>query len=475
MPERRSRTAVVSAAENVLAHVPSLCRYGSKPRRELANSPQHEATFLSSLRSIEEAASYPPHHAYLGLIHPRDLPPRPWFEARETGGSVRSILSETEFLGLISFLDEFELVHLEHDALEDARSLLGKRAEMKALGSTSLKRAKESTQDTNRSALPLLIRGDKTIGSIRGAHESDESLSAHVLLENLAAKSSGLFAVARLIKSHGIDPDSIDFVITCGEEAIGDRYQRGGGNLAKAIAGAAGLNGASGFDIKNFCAASVPALTVAASLVETGVARRIVVAAGGSLPKLAMKFQGQLRLGMPILEDVLGGQAVLVERDDGTSPVIRLDSVGRHRVSAGGSNPAIMQALVVEPLERLGLKMTDVDDYATELHNPEITEPQGSGNVPDRNYRTIAALAARRGEILKEEIDEFVQTRGMPGFAPTQGHIASAFCYLPHAVNRLTEGEATRVQFLAKGSLFLGRMCHLSDGMSFLLERNRRG
>jgi hypothetical protein len=113
-----------------------------------------------------------------------------------------------------------------------------------------------------------------------------------------------------------------------------------------------------------------------------------------------------------------------------------------------------------------------VDDFATELHNPEITEPQGSGNVPDRNYRTMAALAARRGDIARDDIGAFVAERGMPGFAPTQGHLASALCYLPHALQRLTTGEAGRVSLVAKGSLFLGRMCQLSDGMSVVLERN---
>jgi betaine reductase len=196
------------------------------------------------------------------------------------------------------------------------------------------------------------------------------------------------------------------------------------------------------------------------------------VVAGGSLPKLGMKFQGHLRHDLPILEDVMGGAAALVEPDDGVSPVVRLDAVGRHRVSAGGANPQIMEALAVDPLNRLGLGMTEVDDYATELHNPEVTEPQGSGNVPERNYRTIAALAARRGDIGRAEIGDFVESRGMPGFAPTQGHLASAQCYLPHAVERLTAGDAERVLMLAKGSLFLGRMCQLSDGMSVLLERN---
>ncbi|HLF41811.1 MAG TPA: DUF5940 domain-containing protein, partial [Acidimicrobiia bacterium] len=140
-----------------------------------------------------------------------------------------------------------------------------------------------------------------------------------------------------------------------------------------------------------------------------------------------------------------------------------------------GSAPQIMEALAVEPLRRLGLRMTDVDDYATELHNPEITEPQGSGDVAARNYKILAALGARRGDITREEIPAFVGRHGMPGFAPTQGHLASALCYLPHALARLTGDDARRVMLLAKGSLFLGRMSQLSDGMSVLLERNEQG
>jgi 3-hydroxy-3-methylglutaryl CoA synthase len=293
-----------------------------------------------------------------------------------------------------------------------------------------------------------------------------------VLLDNLASKATATLALLHLLDRHGIDPASIDYVLGCGEEAIGDRYQRGGGNLAKAVAEAAGLTQASGADIKNFCAAPVPALVIAASLVSSGVFGRVAVIAGGSMAKLGMKFQGHLKSQMPVLEDVLGGAAALVTGDDAISPRIRLDGVGRHRVSAGGSAAQIMQALAVEPLDRLAIAMTDIDDYATELHNPEVTEPQGSGNVPERNYRTIAALAARRGDISKEQIGSFVKEHGMPGYAPTQGHLASSLCYLPHAVERLTTGTANRVMLIAKGSLFLGRMCQLSDGMSVLLERN---
>jgi betaine reductase len=185
-----------------------------------------------------------------------------------------------------------------------------------------------------------------------------------------------------------------------------------------------------------------------------------------------MKFQGHLKHEQPVLEDVLAGVAIHIAGDDGTHPRLRLDAVGRHRIGTGSSQQAIFEALVSEPLQRLQLRFSDVDKFATELHNPEITEPSGSGNVPLTNYRLIAALAAKQGEITPGEIPRFIAEHGMPGYAPTQGHIASAIPFLGHALDRIMSGGMERAMFLAKGSLFLGRMTQMSDGLSFVMERN---
>jgi betaine reductase len=195
----------------------------------------------------------------------------------------------------------------------------------------------------------------------------------------------------------------------------------------------------------------------------------VAVVAGGSLPKLGMKFQGHLAHGMPVLEDCLGAVATVLAAD-GDGPIIRHDAVGRHSVASGGSNQAIFSELVFDPLERIGLKVTDVDVFGTELHNPELTEPQGSGNVPLRNYRMIGALAAKRHHLDPGDLDAFLAARCVAGFAPTQGHIASAICLLPHVRRDLADGTMTRAQLIAKGSLFLGRMSALSDGMSIVVE-----
>lgn len=404
------------------------------------------------------------------------MPERPWV-GREPSGAVRfaaggEIMPEHEFLGLMALVDEFDLLMIDkavsESVAEMAQHPLASRFDFGLLASAEGEAAAAAEEP---GALPLHLGDGRLAGVIRTAHEQDESLASPVLLENLACKATATLALLRLLEHNQIDPASIDYVISCSEEAVGDRYQRGGGNMAKAVAASARLARASGADVKNFGAAPIPAMVIAASLVHSRVFDRVAVVAGGSLPKLGMKFQGHLKNNLPILEDVLGGIAFLVERAE-EGAVVRLDAVGRHPVSAGAANPQIMQALAVEPLDRVGLKMSDVDDFATELHNPEVTEPQGSGNVPERNYKTIAALAARKGDIPSGEVESFVRERGMPGFAPTQGHLASAVCYLPHAVGRLSTGEAARVHMIAKGSLFLGRMSQLSDGMSVLLERD---
>jgi betaine reductase len=472
---------VISATSAALVHVPGLLRHGSKPSRELRRNPELAEQFLGSLRTFEQAVAYGPHQAFLGALHPRELEERPWFDAAANGegrfAGVGELMPEDEFLGLLAAVDDFGLVRLGR---EEASAIAERLARHPLAERIDLEKVAAAGDDAEAvaaepGALAQHLGADHLAGAMRRANETDQALTAEVVLENLAGKASATLALLHLIADNGIDPASIDFVIGAGEEAIGDRYQRGGGNLAKAVAAAAGCSDASGCDVKNFCAAPVPALVIASSLVAAGVFERVAVVAGGSLPKVGMKFQGHLKHGMPVLEDVLGACAVLVEADDGHSPRVRLDSVGRHTVSAGSANPKIMEALVCAPLDRLGMKMLDVDDYATELHNPELTEPQGSGNVPARNYKTIAALAMRRGELERADMGAFVEQRGMPGFAPTQGHIASALCYVPHARARLMNGGAKRVQLLAKGSLFLGRMSEQSDGMSVMLESNEGG
>lgn len=472
---------VVKGVSYFLAHVPSMVRHGSKPSREILKDPSILAPILAHLQRFDQAVTYPPNQVFIGNLDPDELRriPLPWYlhpiAQASRRGKYGEIMPEEEFYGMLKICDEFDLILLEEEFVKEVGVSLSDHPLFREDDLKRLGKGVPSSQVLERieknHALPLYVLGDRLIGCIQPAHEEDSALVPEVLLENLSSRASGALALRHLTKRMG-RPEEVDYLLGCGEEAVGDRYNRGGGSLSKAIGELCGCSKATGSDVKAFCCGPVHAMVVGAGLVSSGIFKNVVVVGGGSLPKLGMKFHGHLRHQMPILEDVLGALAIWIGVDDGRSPVIRLDSIGKHQISAGSAQQAILHNLVVDPLDRLGVKLTQIDKYATEMHNPEITEPQGSGNVPRTNYRTIGSFAILKNEIERSELEHFVEVYGMPGFSPTQGHIASAVPYLGFAGDKIRAGKMNRVMFLAKGSLFLGRMTQLSDGISFILEKN---
>jgi len=475
---------VIRAVSLVLAHVPSLVRLGSKPLRVLREVEQPIEYLRPHLRDWDAARTYAPNQVFIGNLDVDALAARPvpWHRHPIAGagrfGPDGEIMPEDEFLGLLAACDGFDLLALDRDVADRARDgldvhpVVGRESGRPPLPAGAAAAVLTERIERHR-ALPLIGVDGRILGAMLPGHEEDDTLTGQVLLENLACKATASLALRHLLARPGaIAAGDVRYVINCGEEAVGDRYQRGGGNVAKAVAEWAGCARATGSDVKAFCCGPMHALMLAGALVRGGLHDDVVVVAGGSLAKLGMKFQGHVKHAMPIVEDVLAGFAVHVARDDGVSPVLRLDAIGRHEVGSGSAPLAVVKALYSEPLGRIGLTLLDVDRFSLELHNPEATEPAGSGNVPLNNYRTLASLAVVEKLIAREGIDEFVRTRGMPGFSPTQGHIASAIPYLGHARRGLTEGGLTRTMFAGKGSLFLGRMTQLPDGLSLILERN---
>src|SRR2546427_7285362 len=475
---------VIRAVTLVLAHVPSLVRLGSKPLRVLREVDEPLEYLRPHLRDWDAARTYAPNQVFIGNLGVDDLAARlvPWHRHPVAGagrfGPDGEIMPEDEFLGLLATCDGFDLLALAGEVADRARSALDThpvagrgpgRAPVRAGAATAVL----DERIARHRALPLVGVDGRLLGAMLPGHEEDDTLTGQVLLENLACKATAALALRHLLaRPDAIAATDVRYVINCGEEAVGDRYQRGGGNVAKAVAEWAGCARATGSDVKAFCSGPMHALMVAGALVRSALYDDVVVVAGGSLAKLGMKFQGHVKHALPIVEDVLAGFAVHVARDDGVSPVLRLGAIGRHEVASRSAPLPIMKALSSEPLARVGLTLLDVDRFSLELHNPEATEPAGSGNVPLNNYRTLASLAVVEKLIARESIDDFVRTRGMPGFSPTQGHIASAIPYLGHALRGLTAGRFTRTMFTGKGSLFLGRMTQLSDGVSLVLERN---
>lgn len=474
-------TVGIKAAAYCLNFAPELAlHYGGTPAQERKTKPESE--FLRELpkraQTWEQAAAYAPNKTYVGSMSIDELEkaPAPWIDnlgAAQRYGKFGEIMPEDEFIGLMDICDVFDLIWLEENF---AAAVAVKLTQNPVMGEKQMARLEKGRPEAElleavekHHALPLYIEG-KLVGCCRRAHDTDENLEAGVMLENLASKASGVLALLHLIKNAGMAPTDVDFVVECSEEAVGDAMQRGGGNMAKALAEIAECVNASGFDVRGFCAGPVAALITSASMVASGVRPNVVVVSGGSVPKLYMNARDHIKKGVVPLENCIGSFALLLTPDDGQTPVMRLDGIGKHTVGAGASPQAITTAITFDPLSSVGLKLTDVDRYAPELHNAEVTLPAGAGNVPEANYKMIAALAVMKGQIDRADIPKFVAERGMPGFAPIQGHIPSGVPYVGHAIEALKQGRIKRAMIIGKGSLFLGRLTNLADGASFIME-----
>ena len=75
-------------------------------------------------------------------------------------------------------------------------------------------------------------------------------------------------------------------------------------------------------------------------------------------------------------------------------------------------------------------------------------------------------------KLKREVINDFIINHGMEGWAPTQGHIPSGIPYIGFAREEILKGSINRAMIVGKGSLFLGRMTNLFDGISIVIEKN---
>ncbi len=475
--------AAIKATAYSLNHTPGLAlRYGNTPFVERENHPDSE--FLSALpkheQRYDEAARYAPNLTYIGAMEIDEYEKRqqPWYVNLEPSvvryGKYGEIMPEDETIAFLDLCDVFDLVWLEKGFAAEVKEKLSKHPLMRDDILTRLEAGHDMTEIehevTNACALPLYVEG-KIVGCSRRGHEFDPNLTAYELLVNMTSKASAVLSLLHLIKNSGLKPEDIDFVIECSEEAAGDMNQRGGGNFAKAIAEIAGCSNSSGCDIRGFCAGPVNAVLAGASMVAAGTRKNVAIIAGGAIPKLYMNSRDHVKKDLPALENCLGSFGVLLVPDEGTLPVVRLDAIGKHTVGAGASPQTVTSVLTLEPLQKVGLTLADVDKYAPELHNPEITMPAGAGNVPEANFKMIAALGVMKKQIEKPDMIKFIKEHGMTGFAHTQGHIPSGVPFMGHAADAIMAGKMNRAMIIGKGSLFLGRLTNLADGASFLIEK----
>lgn len=475
---------VVKGTSYILVHAEDMVIHnGTTQSTERVINPNSEylKKLPNHLRSFEEVVNYIPNQIYIGNMKPEDLRnyEQPWYNKplknASRNGKYGEIMPEDEFIGLIKIVDTFDLVKLTKEYTEEVKAKLEKHPLINDDLIARLKTGDDLADIEkliNEQGAEALYLDGKIVGCVKRAHDVDTNLAAHVLFENLASKASGVLAGLNLVAKNDIDPEEVEYVIECSEEACGDMNQRGGGNFAKSIAELAGFTNATGSDIRGFCAAPTHSLIVASSLVQAGTVKNVVVISGGSTAKLGMNGKSHVEKNMPVLEDVIGGFAVLIGENDGINPILRTDLVGRHTVGTGSSPQAVMTALVTEPLDKGNLKITDIDKYSVEMQNPDITKPAGAGDVPNANYKMIGALGVMRKDLERSQINDFIKKHGMEGWAPTQGHIPSGVPFLGFARENMLEGKMNNAMIIGKGSLFLGRMTNLFDGVSIVIEKN---
>lgn len=476
---------VLKGASYTLAITPDMVLHnGTTQTTERVVNPESEylVELPKHLRSFEEAVSYIPNQVYIGNASPADLAATefPYYDKKWDGavrdGKYGQIMPQDEFYGLLQICDVFDLVKLEKGF---AAGLKEKLTVQKLFTEEQL--LVFDKNEANEAELKALVEDEHAeclyhdghlVGVVKRAHDVDINLSAHVMLENLVSKASNVLSLLELVKKTGLKAEDVDYIIDCCEEACGDMNQRGGGNFAKAAAEIAGFTNATGSDVRGFCAGPVHALLHAAALVQCGMFKNVVVSAGGCTAKLGMNGKDHVKKGLPILEDAVAGFAVLLSSDDGVSPQIRTDIVGRHTVGTGSAPQNVIGSLVTKPLDTAGLKILDIDKYSPEMQNPDITKPAGAGDVPESNYKMIAALGVKMGELERSGIAAFVKEHGMTGWAPTQGHIPSGVPYLGVMRDEMLAGETKKAMIIGKGSLFLGRMTNQFDGASFVVQAN---
>lgn len=477
--------SVIKGASYILAHTPDMVmENGTTQTTEKVVNPGSEylKELPNHIRTYEQALAYLPNQTYIGNMHPDELAkyPQPWVDTTVEGmnqrtGKYGEIMPEDEFYMLMQCVDVFELVMLDKEFVAEVKDRFVANP---VIDESIVARIHEGVDHSeiehfvnDEHAEPLVYNG-KTVGFVKRAHDVDPNLSAHTMLENMVTKASAVLSLLHLIRVTGIDKNEIDYVIDCCEEACGDMNQRGGGNFAKAAAEIAGFTNATGSDVRGFCAGPAHALLHAAAMVKAGTFKHVVVTAGGCTAKLGMNGKDHVKKGLPILEDAIAGFSVLISEDDGVSPQIRTDIVGRHTIGTGSAPQNVISALVTNPLDAAGLGILDIDKYSPEMQNPDITKPAGAGDVPEANYKMIAALGVKKGEIARADIAKFVKEHGMTGWAPTQGHIPSGVPYLGPVRDEVLAGETKRAMIIGKGSLFLGRMTNLFDGVSFVVQAN---
>ena len=155
---------------------------------------------------------------------------------------------------------------------------------------------------------------------------------------------------------------------------------------------------------------------------------------------------------MPILEDMIGGFAVLVSENDGVSPGNRLRYVRqthcRHRFFPKRSSPP----LVATPLDNHGLKIPDIDKLL-----PEDAEPRYPPNPLNCRRRASGQLQNDRcsdcqtRQSCRKPTSANFATRGTVwSVGLPQGHIPSGVPAVGPLCDMIKEGKINNAMIIGR-------------------------
>ena len=414
-----TRRAAVTSASLVLEHVPDLVRYGSKPARE----PQQ-------LEAITGGA--PPVRGRRRLsaepgVHRQPRARRPLGATARPGGATRSQAATSA--GRVR--------------RRDGPARTSTSCWPRSTSSTSCAWAPSPSRASSRCR-----RGDEVVGAFAPATTtSDESLTAHVLLENLSMQGQRGARPAPSARVRRRRP-RVDHVR--------DRVRRGGrGRSVPARRrqpregdrrGTAGSTDASGVDVKAFCAAPGPRADRGRRAGRGGRLRAGRRRRGRLGRQARHEVPGRARDGVPDPRGRARGRwpCCVGPADGSTVRSMRMDAVGRHRVAPGSSQQALLEDIVGAPLDAMGRRSatsTGTRPSSTTRRSPSRRAAATSPTATTGCSQGSASCAASSSAT---DIAGVRRAHGLPGFSPTQGHIASAVPWLPHALARVRAGELHR-------------------------------
>ena len=209
------RRAGILGAALVLEHVPDLVRYGSKPLREQERLPE------LARRRCEPTSRRSP---------------------------IRRTRCSSATCGRRS-CGAFRVRGGDAAERRRRRAAAGSASSCRRASTTSCSRSSTSSTSCNsgpsRTRLRARSRSTRASGSwgrvCPGPRRGRVAPGHRAAREPLLQGERRPRAAAPPRRGRASTPSAIEYAIGCGEEAVGDRYQRGGGALAKAIAEACGL------------------------------------------------------------------------------------------------------------------------------------------------------------------------------------------------------------------------------------------